>query len=155
VKIAIRTLEPPDIEPVAVLLSELAAEFIVHEFDAPGQRRFLSENDAEAIRGLVAKGFRYHVAEGGGKIVGFVGVRDNSHLYHLFVAKSVQGRGVGRKLWNFAKNECESLGHRGAFTVNSSTNAIPIYERWGFRRDGPSKNSGGVVYNPMRLATDG
>ena len=152
----IRPMASHDVDTAASLLSELASEFIVHEFDSEAQKQFLAENDADCIRRFIDRGFRYHVAEADGAIVGFVGVRDNKHLYHLFVAKPVQRRGVGHQLWEFAKAQCEALGHRGAFTVNSSNNAVPIYERWGFRRDGPSKtNASGVVYNPMKMETDG
>ncbi len=142
---------PPDIEPVANLLSELASEFIIGEFDPEAQKRFLEENNAEAIRGFVASGFRYRVAEVDGMLAGFIGIRDNKHLYHLFVAQSLQRRGIGRMLWDVAKRECETSGHRGAFTVNSSSHAMPVYERWGFRQDGPAKHSNGVTYNPMKL----
>lgn len=150
-KMTIRPMEPPDIEPVANLLSELASEFIIGEFEPEARKRFLEENDAEAIRGFVASGFRYCVAEVKGVLIGFVGVRDNKHLYHLFVAKNLQRRGIGRKLWDVAKRECEASGHRGAFSVNSSNHAMPIYERWGFRQDGPARHSNGVTYNPMKL----
>ena len=150
-KVTIRSMQPADIEPVANLLSELAAEFIVGEFSPEAQRNFLEENNAEAIRRFVSSGFRYHVAEMNGELIGFVGVRENKHLYHLFVAKSLLRQGIGRMLWNFAKRECEMSGHRGAFTVNSSNRAVPVYERWGFCRDGPAKQSNGVTYNPMKL----
>lgn len=141
---------------MAKLLSELATEFIVAEFEAPAQGRFLTENNAEAIRGFLGNQFRYHVAEMDRELVGFVGVRENKHLYHLFVSKPLQRQGIGRALWEYAKKDCEALGHRGAFTVNSSTHAVPIYERWGFRRDGEAKTSNGITYNPMKLeGTDG
>ena len=149
-------MAPQDVDVAAGLLSELAAEFIVHEFDSRAQTQFLAENNAACIRGFIDRGFRYHVAEADGSIVGFVGVRENKHLYHLFVGKPVQRRGIGHQLWEFAKAQCEALGYRGAFSVNSSNNAVPIYERWGFRRDGPAKtNASGVVYNPMKLEPDG
>jgi GNAT superfamily N-acetyltransferase len=148
-------MEATDIEPVARLLSELAKDFITGEFEATAQNRFLVENNAEAIRGFIATTFRYHVAEMNGELVGFVGVRESKHLYHLFVSRPLQGRGIGRKLWELAKKECEACGHHGAFTVNSSDHAMPIYERWGFRRDGPAKTSNGITYNPMKLEATG
>lgn len=155
VKIAIRPIDLGDIEAVANLLADLSTEFIIGEFERAAQQHFLRKNDAESIRGFLANGYRYHVAEVDGQLIGFVGVRDNSHLYHLFVAKALQRRGVGRMLWERAKHECELSGHRGPFTVNSSNNAVPIYERWGFRLAGPRVNSNGILYNPMRLDSDG
>jgi ribosomal protein S18 acetylase RimI-like enzyme len=112
----------------------------------------LSKNDQDAIVKFVSDGFRYHVALAGDEIVGFVGIRDNRHLYHLFVAESFQRRGVGRRLWEVAHEECRSRSHAGPFTVNSSTNAIPMYERLGFRRTAPTQDQGGVVFNPMALS---
>jgi GNAT superfamily N-acetyltransferase len=154
--LTIRPMEAADIDPAARLLCELAVEFITGEFEATAQGRFLVENNAEAIRGFIATTFRYHVAELNGELVGFVGVRENKHLYHLFVSKPLQRRGVGRKLWEFAKRECEAAGYRGAFSVNSSNHALPVYERWGFRRDGDARTSNGITYNPMKLeAIDG
>ena len=151
----IRLIAPSDIEPVAELLAALATEFIIGKFAPDAQERFLANNNATAIRNFIAGGYRYHVAESNGAIAGFVGVRDNQHLYHLFVEKSMQHRGIGRRLWHFAKRDCLNHGHRAAFTVNASDNAVQFYERVGFIRDGVAQNANGVLYNPMRLQADG
>ncbi|NMM27460.1 MAG: GNAT family N-acetyltransferase [Glaciimonas sp.] len=121
------------------------------EFSRTAEGKFLRANNAQAISALVASGFKYHVAEAGGEIVGFVGVRDNCHLYHLFVAEQVQRQGLARRLWTVAKSACYAAGNRSRFTVNSSNNAIPVYESFGFTRAAPTQDSGGVLYNPMVL----
>ena len=144
-----------DVPSVASLLEFLGREHIIHEFSAEAQARFLANNNEDRIRAFVARGFRYHVAESAGRIVGFVGVRDNKHLYHLFVANDFQRRGLGRRLWVAARDECIAAGNPGLFTVNSSNNAVPVYERLGFARSGPAKNNGGVVYNPMAMQRPG
>lgn len=146
----IRPIEAADIERVAALLTELATEFIICEFEPAAQERFLARNSAAQLREFIAGNYRYHVAEMDGEMVGFVGMRDNKHLYHLFVAKPMQRRGLGRSLWEFAKSDCLSHGHAGPFTVNSSNNAVAVYERFGFVRDGPAQNANGVIFNPMR-----
>ena len=46
-----------------------------------------------------------------------------------------------------ASLERRERGHAGAFTVNSSNNAIAVYERLGFRRTAPVQDSGGVLFN--------
>jgi GNAT superfamily N-acetyltransferase len=153
--VEIRPITPGDVDVIARLLVELATEFIFDGSEREAHERFLGKNDASAIRRFIEDGFRYHVAEIDGVLVGFVGIRDNSHLYHLFVAKPVHSRGIGRQLWEHAKRECARNGHCGAFTVNASLNAVPIYERWGFRRDGPPREGDGVLYNPMKLEADG
>jgi ribosomal protein S18 acetylase RimI-like enzyme len=95
-----------DVPAVARLLRASAEKFIVHEFAPAARAHFLSKNDAAAISRFVADGFRYHVAEADGTIVGFVGVRDDRHLYHLFVAESHQRRGIAGRLRDVAAAGC-------------------------------------------------
>jgi len=141
-----------DVASVASLLASLAREHITHEFDPRARELFLAKNDEANIRRFVAQGFRYHVAESHGRIVGVVGVRDNRHLYHLFVANDFQRRGIARRLWAVAREQCIAAGNPGNFTVNASNNAIPVYERLGFVRSGPAQNDDGILYNPMASA---
>ena len=150
--VAIRPMHQTDIPAVARLLRDLAEKFIVHEFSDAARQSFLSKNDQIAIEKFVADGFRYHIATIGNELVGFVGIRDNRHLYHLFVAETFQHRGIGRKLWRVAHDECRSRGHVGPFTVNSSTHAVPVYERFGFRRVRPTEDHDGVLFKPMKLS---
>ena len=150
----IRPIAPSDIEPVADLLAALATEFIIGKFAPEAQQRFLANNNAAAIRDLIARGYRYHVAELNGEVAGFAGVCDNKHLYHLFVEKSARQCGLGRRLWHFAKHDCLNNGHRGVFTGNASDNAVQFYERLGFLRDGVAQNANGVLYNRMQLQAE-
>jgi ribosomal protein S18 acetylase RimI-like enzyme len=138
-----------DIRAVGALLELLAREHIIHEFDAHARVLFLTKNNENSIRQFVADGFRYHVAEVNGQIIGFVGVRGNKHLYHLFVANEFQRQGLGRHLWNVARAECLAAGNGGYFTVNSSNNAVVVYEKLGFARTLPMQNDDGVFYTPM------
>ena len=153
---SIRPLRPEDIAAVAELLESLARASFLQEFAPEARELFLSKNSAVAIEQFVAAGFRYHVAELDSKIlnsriVGFVGIRDNKHLYHLFVAQPFQGRGIGRRLWETAAAECIAQGNPGVFTVNSSSNAVAVYERFGFKCTAPLQNVNGVLFTPMEL----
>ena len=149
--ITIRALEHGDIPAVAALLHHLARNSITTEFSSAAADKFFRANDVGALAAFVASGFKYHVAESGGLIVGFVGVKENAHLYHLFVAEAQQRKGLARRLWGVAKGVCYAAGNAGRFTVNSSNNAIPIYESFGFSRTAPTQTSEGVLYNPMAL----
>ena len=91
----IRPAQIEDSERIATLISELAVTFIVHEFLPEGRGRFMAEHTPASIEERMRAGFSYHVAEVSSEIVGVVGVRDSSHLYHLFVAEAFQGRGLG------------------------------------------------------------
>jgi ribosomal protein S18 acetylase RimI-like enzyme len=149
--VSIRTLVQADVPAVAALLERLARKSITVEFSAAAEDKFLRANDAAAISSFVENGFNYHVAKVGSEVIGFVGVRDNSHLYHLFVAEEAQRNGVARSLWNVAKAACDAAGNAGRFTVNSSNNAVEVYKSFGFVRAAPMQDSDGVLYNPMVL----
>ncbi|WP_379678506.1 GNAT family N-acetyltransferase [Massilia consociata] len=148
----IRPLAATDIPAVAALLRELAREFIVHESPPEGASTFLAENGEMGVRGFLARGHVYHVAIIDGQLAGFVAVRDHSHLFHLFVGKRWHRCGVARALWETARDAALAAGGDGAFTVNSSNYAVPVYEAFGFVRVGPTQCAKGLYFNPMRFA---
>ena len=150
----IREATKKDSESIASLIKDLAEKFIVLEFSEEGRNKFLSSNDQSSIEKFFDSGFIYHVAEKEGEIIGVVGIRDNSHLYHLFISESQQGSGLSRKLWEDAMRLCLEAGNTGKFTVNSSNNAVGVYEAFGFKRTSGMEESNGVLYNPMCLETN-
>jgi len=87
----IRPLLDSDLPAAARLLREAAIEFIVHESTLEGAATFLRENDADGLRNYVRNGHVYHVAESEGTLAGFIGIRANNHLFHLFVDKRWHG----------------------------------------------------------------
>ena len=145
----IRPLQDDDIPAVACLLTALARQFIVHESTPAGAVTFLRENDESAIRGYVASGHVYHVAELDGEIAGFVAVRARTHLFHMFVGARWQRQGVGRQLWETARTKAIAAGGSGQFTVNASNFAVPVYQALGFARTAPMQSMKGLFYNPM------
>jgi GNAT superfamily N-acetyltransferase len=147
----IRPLHESDLPAIARLFRELALEFIVHESPPEGAATFLRENDEEGLRGHLARGHVYHVAEVDREVAGFIAVRERSHLFHMFVGKRWQRRGIARQLWEVARREAIAGGNPGFFTVNSSNYALPVYESWGFVRTAPMQFTKGLYYNPMRL----
>lgn len=151
----IRFMEEPDVPAVALLLRALAEEFIVHESPCEGRVTFLRENDEEGLRGYLARGFVYHVAEIDGELAGFVAVRERSHLFQLFVGKRWHRRGVARALWEVARRAACEGGHPGVRTVNASNYAVPVYEALGFVRTAPMQYRKGVYFNPMELRAAG
>ena len=147
----IRPIHDRDIAAVARLFRALAVEFIVHESTPEGAANFLRENDEVGLRGFIARGHVYHVAEIDGEIAGFIGVRERRHLFHMFVAKHLHGQGIARRLWEVARRAAVEDGHDGIFTVNSSNFALPVYQAWGFVRTAPTQCTNGLFYNPMQL----
>jgi len=114
----IREATPGDAESISKLLSELSAKYITKKFTVDGAEHLLASMNLDAIKKYIHSGFKYHVAEIDKQVVGVVGIRDNSHLYHLFVAEKYQRKGIARKLWQLAMEACLANGNPGEFTVN-------------------------------------
>jgi GNAT superfamily N-acetyltransferase len=75
-------------------------------------------------------------------IVGYIAMKDNRYLYHLFVAEDYQGKGIARQLWMEITKICRSP----QYTVRSSIYAIPIHQKFGFIASGAIAQKDGVQY---------
>jgi ribosomal protein S18 acetylase RimI-like enzyme len=149
----IRPILDTDIPAAAALLRRAAETFILHESSPEDAAAFLVDQGETKLRERIGAGYAYHVAEVDGILAGFVGVRDRSHVYGLYVDARWQRRGIARRLWETARDAALGPGHPGFFTVNASNYAVPLYEALGFERTAPMQVSI-VRYNPMRLVLD-
>jgi len=142
-----------DAEEISALIVGLSEPFYLSP-SREGAGPFLASIGAEAQRAYLAAGnFSYRVARVDARIVGVVALRDNAHLFHLFVAQAFQGRGLATRLWQLVQSEARRAGNPGAFTVNASLNAVPLYEKFGFAREGEVQRVHGVAFQPMRSGT--
>ncbi|BBA33717.1 GCN5-related N-acetyltransferase [Methylocaldum marinum] len=147
----IRAATPDDARRISALLRDLTGKYIAHEFSEEGAGRLLESMNEAAIKSYLESGYRYHLAEENGELAGVVAIRDNCHLYHLFVSERFQGRGLARRLWEVAKAVCLDAGNPGVFTVNSSRYAVGLYEKFGFVRQSEAVDISGVISIPMKL----
>ncbi len=147
-KIRLATIE--DAPAISALLCSLSKAFIAQALSEEAADRLLGSMDTASIREYIASGYRYHVAEEGGEIVGAAAVKENRHLYHLFVSERYQGRGIARDLWEAAKAASLAAGNPGRLTVNSSLGAAGLYEKWGFVKMSDAVDKSGVVSVPMK-----
>ncbi|NEO25760.1 MAG: GNAT family N-acetyltransferase [Kamptonema sp. SIO4C4] len=85
------------------------------------------------------------------QLAGVIAIRNHQHLFHLFVAPPLQGQGIARQLWQFAKTDAIVAGNQDGFTVNSTPYAVPIYERFGFTITGEKVEMNGIAFIPMQL----
>jgi len=81
------------------------------------------------------------------KVIGYISITEENHLYHLFVNEAHQGRGISRKLWHYAISDRTT----SRYTVRSSINAIPIYKSFGFKESEASASKDGIDFQPMVL----
>ncbi len=148
----IRPATVRDAEAVSALVLGLVDAFLAPPPDYAAAAAFLATiaPDATAER-LADPAFRYHVAEEDGALVGVVGVRGGTHLYHLFVAERGQGRGLASRLWRAALLDAGSA----IVTVNASLNAVGLYQRFGFAAAGDVVRTDGLAFLPMARPVGG
>lgn len=152
VPLRIREATGDDAFAISALVLSLARSFVADPEDPGAAEPFFRTLAPEAIAESLAGGrFRYHLAEVDGALVGVVGVRDHSHLFHLFVAESFHRRGIGRRLWEVARDAARADGNPGRFTVNSSLFAVPVYRGLGFEPAGEPLRKDGIAFVPMQL----
>ena len=92
----IREAKICDADEIGELIHMLAEKFITHEFNPKAKIRFLNSNDGSSVKENMESGFSYQVAVKKGKIVGVIGMKGESHLFHLFVAEHHLERGASR-----------------------------------------------------------
>lgn len=149
--VRIREAGLADTVAISAMMTPVASRQIAADFPQQGRESLLGGMTPAALAENMLRGYRYHVAENDDAIVGVIGMRGYSHLYHLFVSQSVQGRGIGRLLWQHARDASLAELQLRQFTVFSSAIAEEFYRQLGFRRTGDPKTKNGVVAIPMRL----
>jgi N-acetylglutamate synthase-like GNAT family acetyltransferase len=148
----IRAARQDDAKEISQLISCLTAKFITDSFSPEGKDHLISTMTPQAIEDFMQLGYRYQVAEKAGKLVGVSAIKDNKHLYHLFVSEHCQRQGIAGQLWKSAMKDCISRGNSGEFTVNSSLYARGFYKKLGFVELLGPKEHRGVVFFPMKLS---
>ena len=107
---------------------------------------------------LSHRGFRYRVSNSqfkhfvyikDGEIVGFIAIKNENHIFHLFVHKEFHRQGIAKALWEFVKNSFDV----SEMEVNSSLYAIKVYESFGFVICDEEKFFFELRFQPMRYAS--
>ena len=157
----IREYSGRDAVEVGILIKNTYTEFNLAYFPREEQALFLGpfqfagDQDPEhqaAINQLIWSQFVY-VAEDKGEVVGVLRGRIG-RLGSLFVAKSHQGRGIGKMLVERFEREIKSNGG-GVIRVASSMYAVSFYSKIGYKKSTGVRNSWsfegyGFPIQPMR-----
>jgi predicted N-acetyltransferase YhbS len=148
VSITIRQGKPGDAGAISGLLMSLLS-FVVDDPTAPEASQFIqSFSEEEVMKRLMAHNYVYYIAEDSQGISGFIALRDNKHLYHLFVRPDSHGQGIGRSLWHHLLAE----SNWSTCTVNSAPCAVPIYRSFGFKESGEPKLNMVPAHVPMKFS---
>jgi GNAT superfamily N-acetyltransferase len=146
-QISTRRADKDDAKYLKILVSSLSYFYLSQDnFDLPPW--FSTSIGIEQFESrLESTEFTNIVAETDNCIVGYISIQDNNHLYHLFVSQKHQKKGIARQLWIEAQRNCSS----SKYTVNSSTYAVPVYEKFGFVAVGSTREKDGIKYQLMEF----
>ena len=126
-KLEIRRATIGDAQNISELICELSIIYICHEFTKEGADALLASMSPDAIRKYIEAGYQYHVAEISNRLIGISGVKDNSHLYHLFVAEKYHRQGIGNQLIGIITDYCKEnkFQYLTVKTLDESVNYEP------------------------------
>ena len=148
----IRTAAASDAEALSELVGSLAHFYLQEPVDPEGSQRPLPEWFANTI---TVTAFEVRISdpdylnlvnEQAGKIVGYISVKQRSHLYHLFVAEYAHGQGIARLLWNSVLGRQPLVSQ---YSLRSSLFAVPVYQKLGFQINGEAGMKDGIGFQPM------
>ena len=127
-------------------------QFVAPQFSSDGRQEFRSYADPHLLRLRSRWNHLVHLAIADGEIAGMIEVRDDGHVTLFFVEGKFQGNGVGGELLgrslSISKRRNPDLSQA---TVNSSPNAVAIYEGLGFRKAGNERAEDHIRSVPMVL----
>ena len=141
-----------DAPAIAALIDELMPFLTLHP-NGEGAEKFIENCKLAAIENYLSQSrYAYQLAHIDGALAGVVAMRDNTHLFHMFVPRAMHRRGMARRLWQAARDTALATGNTAGFTVNSSLYALPLYQSLGFIATGPKVEMDGIAFVPMRMA---
>ncbi len=154
--VKIMKMKPGEESEISNLAISVFNRFVGPEFGEQGRETFFSHAEPGRILDGFESGNLILVAKFDSKITGVMEIIvDRAHIAMLFVDSAFHGRGIARMLWKKAR---ESMLSRHPsilkFTVNSSTFAVPVYEKLGFAACEEKKMKGGMVFTPMEMIVD-
>lgn len=137
---------------VSDLVLRVFDEFVAPQFSKEGLREFYNYADPHLLLLRSRWNHFVHLAVAEDVIAGMIEVRDGGHVALFFVEGEFQERGVGGELLRRALEICTRRNPGlSKVTVNSSPNAVGIYERLEFRRAGPEQAEDHIRFVPMVL----
>ena len=144
---SIRKATTLDAKDIKELVSSLSHYYLENKGDSLPAWFSNTLDISEFERRLSNTEYANYVYLYSGKIVGYISIKDNSHLYHLFVSEKHHGQGISKLLWEHAIAHSSSK----VYTLQSSIYAIPIYKKFGFVEVGGTVVKEGISFQPMEL----
>ena len=147
-----RQMKVEDILEVSNLVASVFNELVAPEYSSEGVQEFYGYIEPTALRARFQTNHFSLIALAQNKVVGMIEIRDYNHVSLLFVAQDYQRRGISKALLFRAIKICQgNESQPSEISVNSSSFAVPIYEKLGFNRVGERQIRNGIGFIPMVL----
>ncbi|MBR8841512.1 MULTISPECIES: GNAT family N-acetyltransferase [Pseudoalteromonas] len=146
-KITINAIQGEDADAIERLMREVSEADVLPNFSQLGKDTYLNEIIPEVTQVMCNANFVGAKALINGELIGFALLRDGNYLTHLFVAKSAQGKGVGRQLLDTVLASTSAA----QISLCSSLNAASFYLALGFQATGQEAQKNGIRFVPMKL----
>lgn len=140
---------PGELEEALTLADSVFNVFEAPEYSPEGVKEFHNFTKPELIRPRIeSNDMQMWIAILNGNIIGLIALRNANHISMFFVDGSYHRQGVGRMLYNAARDHICSSGRNFA-TVYASPYGIPAYENLGFIQLTEEQKISGLRCNPM------
>ena len=147
-----RLLRDSEVEAASELARRVFDEFVANQYSVEGQEEFRRYATLDALRERHRAGSLTFAAERDGRLIGMLHLGNGNHIHMLFVERSSQRQGVGRRLIDAAKEYALARQPPArVLTVGATPNAIDAYRRMGFVPVGNEQVLKGIRYIPMEL----
>jgi len=118
-----------DASVITALIDELMPFLTLHP-NGEGAEKFIEHCRLPAIENYLSQSrYHYQLAHIDGVLAGVVAMRDNTHLFHMFVPRAMHRRGMARRLWQAARDTALATGNTAV-------------SKPGFYRDGAESGDG-------------
>lgn len=129
--LSLRPYLPADAPALAALFRASIAALTGDDYDEEQQEAWSAAADDEDAFAARLAGLLTLVALRAGAPVGFVALKDNTHIDLLYVAPDAAGTGVAKALCDAAETLARGRGAR-ALTVDASDTALGFFQKRGY-----------------------
>lgn len=143
----IQKVDMADLELVTHFIGQVSAVDVLPNFNDQGKAEYKTRVLPDIVTTFDSARFQTLKVACDGEIVGFGALRDGNYLTHLFVSKSVQGQGIGKRLLSALLDTTDAK----EISLRSSVNAVGFYESYGFEATGSEADFNGIRFVPMCL----
>ena len=140
-----------DWEPAMKLAWETFLIFEAQEYGEEGIESFQDFISDQRLKNMFLKGeYQMMVALHEEKVIGFITVRNRSHISLLFVNKKYHRQGIGSILIEKMGEYLITEVGVDYMTVDSAPYALEFYHKLGFWDLAPQQKKNGIIYTSMK-----